>query len=130
MKKKLREKACPSCSEESDDEEIANFVRKLKRGTRKYKGKLPLICFNCGKIGHFSSKCPYKHAESDDDEDETPKKETRYEKKNQKKNNRKFFKKKNFYSKEDSSSSYNDMLVMEPDYLPIPEIFVSAMFVP
>lgn len=38
------------------DEEIANFVRKLKRGRSKYKGKLPLKCFNCGEIGHFSSK--------------------------------------------------------------------------
>ena len=77
VKKKLKEKECPSCSEESDDEEIANFVRKLKRGTGKYKGKLPLICFNCGKIGHFAAKCPYKNAESEDDEDEAPKKETR-----------------------------------------------------
>ena len=82
MKKKLKEKECPSCSEESNDEEIEKFVRKLKRGTIKYKGKLRLICFNCGKIGYFSSKCPYKHAESDDDEDEAPKKETRYQKKN------------------------------------------------
>ena len=35
-------------SDESDDEEIANFVRKLKRGTGKYKGKLPLKCFSYG----------------------------------------------------------------------------------
>ena len=82
VKKKLKENECPSCSEESDDEETTNFVRKLKRGTRKYKGKLPVICFNCGKIGHFASKCPYKNAESEDDEEEAPKKETRYQKKN------------------------------------------------
>lgn len=38
---------------------IENFVRKLKRGYGKYKGKFPFKCFNCGKIGHFASKCPY-----------------------------------------------------------------------
>jgi hypothetical protein len=41
------------------DEEVSNFVKKLKRGTGKYKGKFHLICFNCGKIGHFVNKCPY-----------------------------------------------------------------------
>ena len=55
MKKKPKEKAYPSFNEELDDEEIENFVMKLKRRTGKYKGKLPLICFNCGKIGHFAS---------------------------------------------------------------------------
>ena len=37
LKKKPKEKACSSCSEESDDEEIANFVRNLKRGTINVK---------------------------------------------------------------------------------------------
>jgi hypothetical protein len=45
----------------SDIDEIeANFVRRLKKGSDKYKGKLNFKCFNCGKIGHFSSKCPHK----------------------------------------------------------------------
>jgi hypothetical protein len=66
-----------------EDEEMANFVRKLKRGTGKYKGKLPLKCFNCGKIGHFSTKCPYaKNSESD--EEEVPKKEKKYQKETRK----------------------------------------------
>ena len=34
-------------SEHSNDEEALLF-RILKRGTGKYKGKLPLKCFNCG----------------------------------------------------------------------------------
>jgi hypothetical protein len=41
------------------DEETANFIKKLKKGTGKYKGKIPLICFNRGKIGHFSNKYPH-----------------------------------------------------------------------
>jgi hypothetical protein len=32
------------------DEEIANFINKLKKGIGKYKGITLLICFNCGKI--------------------------------------------------------------------------------
>jgi hypothetical protein len=45
---------------------MANFVRKLKKGTRKYKGMLPMKCFNYGGIGHFSSKCPHKNKYSDE----------------------------------------------------------------
>jgi len=40
--------------EESDVEE-ANFIRKLQIGLGKYKGKLLFKCFNCDKVGHFSS---------------------------------------------------------------------------
>ena len=38
-----------SVYEESDKEE-ANFVKKLKRGHGKYKGKFPFKCFKCGRI--------------------------------------------------------------------------------
>jgi hypothetical protein len=40
------------------DEEEANFIRKLQKGSGKYKGKLPLKCFNCGKVGHFPLNVP------------------------------------------------------------------------
>ena len=43
--------------DDSDEEEI--FVRKLKKGTREYKGNLPFKCFNCGRIGHYSKKFPF-----------------------------------------------------------------------
>jgi hypothetical protein len=106
-KNKKNSKSNYSCNDDSDeDEEITNFVRKLKRGTRKYKGKLPLMCFNCGKVGHFSSKFPYaKNIYSD--EEESPKKENKYQKGDKKRNKNKFFKK-ILYSKEDSSSSDED----------------------
>jgi hypothetical protein len=31
-----------------------------------YIGKLPLICFNCDGIGHFSNKCPHKKKRNDE----------------------------------------------------------------
>ena len=42
--------------ENNSYEEEAKFIRKHKKGSRKYKGKLPLKCFNCRKIGIFCSK--------------------------------------------------------------------------
>ena len=38
--------------ENSNDEE-SSFIKKIERGTGKYKGKPPLKCFNCGRIRHF-----------------------------------------------------------------------------
>jgi hypothetical protein len=42
------------------DEEIANFVRRFQKGSGRYKGKSPLKCFNCGRIGHIVENCYYK----------------------------------------------------------------------
>ena len=83
-------------SENSDDAESL-LIKKLKRGTSKYKGKLPLKCFNCGKIGHFASK--FFHPKPDDSNDE----ETSKKSKKKKVGNKNFYNKnKIFYYMEDS----------------------------
>ena len=63
----------------------AKFVRRLKKGSGKYKDNMPFKCFNCGKIGHFASKFPHKQKRqtSDDEENYTFKKynkEAKYKK--------------------------------------------------
>ena len=47
---------------------MANFVKRLNKGTDgRYKGKLPLIFFNCDGIGNFYNKCPHKKKRNDED---------------------------------------------------------------
>jgi len=43
-----------------DDEEVANFIIRMKKRTIKYKGKIPLICLIFYGIGHFANKWPHK----------------------------------------------------------------------
>jgi hypothetical protein len=78
---------------ELDDIE-AKFVRKLKKGSRKYQGKLPFKCFNYGKIGYFSSKRPHKKK---DQKDQNSNDEKNYKFK-------KYSKKKSLYANNDDSS--------------------------
>jgi hypothetical protein len=96
-------------SEHFSDEEEANFVRKLKRGSGKYKGMLPFKCFHCGKVGHFASKCPFKENNTNEKERKGKDKPREFKKK-------KSFKRNNFYSKEDrSNSSDTEEEEYEPD---------------
>ena len=43
----------------SEEEEEVNFVKNLERGTGGFKGKLPFKCFLCGRVGHYSTRCPH-----------------------------------------------------------------------
>jgi hypothetical protein len=48
---------------------VAIFVRRQNKGTDgRYRGKIPLICFNCDGIGHFANKCPHKKKRNDEDD--------------------------------------------------------------
>jgi hypothetical protein len=102
-KGKKKEKEHSSNNDVSeDDEEANNFVRRLNKGTNnKYRGKLPLIYFNCDGIGHFSNKCPHKKNRNDE----------RYSNRKQtykgKRTTKKVFKK-SLCTKEDISSSDED----------------------
>jgi hypothetical protein len=67
------------------DEIEENFVRRLTKGPGKYKGKMPLKCFNCGKISHFSPKCPHKRKDQTYDNEEKHKHKKVYKENNFKK---------------------------------------------
>jgi hypothetical protein len=62
---------------------------------------LPLICFNCGGVGHFFNKCPYKKIKRNEEEDD-PKRRNKIQKGRRNKN---IFFKKILCTNEDNSSS-------------------------
>jgi hypothetical protein len=101
--KKKVEAEINSHEESKGDVEEANFVKNLKRDTNKYKGKLPLKCFGCGRIGHFSSKYPYnKHTDNEEDSDRKPKE---FKNRHKKFFQRKTYKKKILCIKDDNDIS-------------------------
>jgi hypothetical protein len=81
---------------------VANFVKRLNKGTSgRYRGKIPLIYFNCDGIGHFANKCP--HNKNRNDEGYSKGKHTYKKKRTTKKDFKKIL-----CTKEDNSSSYED----------------------
>jgi hypothetical protein len=66
-KEKKQEEHSSNSDVSKDEEEVANFVKRLNKVTdSRYRGNLPLICFNCDGIGHFCNKCPHKKKINDE----------------------------------------------------------------
>ena len=67
-KKKKQQEEYSSNNDISEyDEEVANFVKRPSKGIDgRYRGKIPLICFNCDGIGHFANKCPQNKKRNDE----------------------------------------------------------------
>ena len=52
-----------SSNHTSNDEE-GKKLKRLQKGTKKYKGMFPFKCFNYGRVGHYASKFPFKKEEN------------------------------------------------------------------
>ena len=47
-----------SDTDEEDVEKMEALVaRRFHRSKGKFKGKLPIICFNCNEVGHIAGRC-------------------------------------------------------------------------
>ena len=44
----------------SKEEDEVNFVKKLQRGSKRFRGMLPFKCFSCGKVGHYAARFSHK----------------------------------------------------------------------
>ena len=69
---------------ETDDEDIdeleALLGRRFHRGKGKYKGKMPIICFNCHEVGHITARClEKKNRRNNKDEDNYKSRDEKYE---------------------------------------------------
>ena len=60
-RRKIKYVSSDSDIDEEDIEQLeAILERRFHRGKGKFKGKLPIICFNCNEIGHIAARCPEK----------------------------------------------------------------------
>ena len=47
--------------DEEDVEQLeALLARRFHKGNGKFKGKLPIIYFNCNEVGHITTRCQKK----------------------------------------------------------------------
>ena len=49
-----------SIDEEDVEQLEALLARRFHRGKGKFKGKIPIICFNYNEVGHIDARCPKK----------------------------------------------------------------------
>lgn len=94
------------------DEMEVNFVRKLKKGTNKYKGILLLKFFRCGKIGHIANSFL----------------ENNLRKKSRE--NRGKFNKRTYYVKDDVGISHDESDYEDGDYLFLGERDIPKIDIP
>ena len=63
-RKKQRKKKYVDSDSDTDDEDIeeleALLAKRFHKGKGKYKGKMPIIYFNCHEVGHIAARCPEK----------------------------------------------------------------------
>ena len=92
---------------EIDDEDIdeleALLAGSFQRGEGKYKGKMPIDCFNCHEVVHIVAGCPEKKKRRNDrDKDNYKSRDKKYEDKYKsiKDDDYRSNKDKNFYSKD------------------------------
>ena len=56
-KKKVKYGSSDNDIDEEDVEQLeALLARRFHRGKGKFKGKLPIMCFNCNEVGHIFSR--------------------------------------------------------------------------
>ena len=62
--KKERKKKYVSSDSSTDEEDVeqleALLARRFHRGKGKFKGKLPIVCFNYNEVGHIATRCTHK----------------------------------------------------------------------
>lgn len=59
-------------SNEKEMDEFEEFLsRRLSRGQGRFKGELPLICFQCNEVGHIAARCPNKSMNDKKDKEQT-----------------------------------------------------------
>ena len=64
-KKKKKKIKYVSSDSDTDDEDVEQLeeqietllVRRFHKGKGKFKGQLPIICFNCNEVGHIAARC-------------------------------------------------------------------------
>ena len=99
-----------SSTDEEDIEQLeALLARRFHRGKGKFKGKLPIVCFNCNEVGHIAARCKQKK----DYKDSNKYKNDRRDYKNKIKDDKKDYKDKGnkCYIAEEESDDNDDEVV-------------------